>query len=214
LNFVFVFVLKKVLYGWIIHPITMRSFDTRKIALLSVLTAVSIGIQLSPRPPNVEFTSFITFLVGVLYGGVIGGVLGGFVMFVNGFLSPWGFAGLMMPFQMVGMAIMGLAGGIYKRYMAEARSAQLCVEAAVLGAFLTLIYDIITNTGVAVAQMLSGVPLLIALMSALFAGAFFSLIHTISNFILFGSAFIPLMKALRGVLGRETLWLEREPLRW
>jgi len=191
----------------------MPILSIRRIALLSVLTAVSLGIQLAPRPPNVEFTSLFTFLVGILYGGIIGGFFGGFVMFVNGFLSPWGFAGFMMPFQIVGMAITGFAGGIYKRYVVGAHSAQVCAEVAVLGAFLTLLYDIITNVGFAVQlTTLSGIPWHIALIGVFSTGAPFSLVHIVSNSALFGSGFIPLIKALKRVPGGEALWSEKEPL--
>ncbi len=182
------------------------------MALLSVLTAVSLGIQLAPRPPNVEFTSLFAFIVGILYGSLVGGFFGGFVMFVNGFLSPWGLAGLMMPFQIVGMATIGFAGGIYKRYVVGAHSVQVCAEVAVLGAFLTLLYDIITNVGVAVPPTLTGVPWHISLISALSLGAPFSLVHIVSNIALFGSGFIPLIKAIQRVPGGEALWSEKELL--
>jgi len=190
----------------------MPLLSVRKLALLSVLTAVSLGIQLTPRPPNVEFTSLFTFLVGILYGSLIGGFFGGFVMFVNGFLSPWGFGGFMMPFQIVGMAIIGIAGGFYKRCTVGVHSAQVSVEVAVLGAFLTLLYDIITNVGVAVPPALSGVPWHIALIAAFSTGAPFSLVHIISNIALFGSGFIPLIKALQRVPGGEALWSKKESL--
>jgi len=190
----------------------MPSLNARQIALLSVLTAVSLGIQLAPRPPNVEFTSLFAFIVGVLYGSLVGGFFGGFVMFVNGFLSPWGFAGFIMPFQIVGMATVGFAGGIYKRYVVGINPAKVCAEVAVLGAFLTLLYDIITNVGVAVPPALSGVSWHISLILAFSMGALFSLVHIISNIALFGSGFILLIKALQRVPGGETLWSEKELL--
>jgi hypothetical protein len=182
------------------------------MAVLSVLTAVSLGIQLTPRPPNVEFTSLFTFLVGILYGSLVGGFFGGFVMFVNGFLSPWGFAGLMMPFQIIGMAITGFAGGVYKRYMVRVHSAQVFAEVAVLGAFLTLLYDIITNIGVAVSLALNGTQWHIALILALSWGAPFSLVHVASNTVLFGSGFVPLIKVIKRVPGGEALWSEKKLL--
>lgn len=189
----------------------MPSLNARQMALLSVLTAVSLGIQLAPRPPNVEFTSLFTFVVGILYGSLVGGFFGGFVMFVNGFLSPWGFAGFMMPFQIVGMATIGFAGGIYKRHVVEVNPAKVCAEVAVLGAFLTLLYDIITNIGVA-SLMLNGAPWHIAILSAFSLGAPFSLAHVGSSVFLFGSGFVPLIKALKRVPGGEALWSEKELL--
>jgi len=116
-------------------------------------------------------------------------------MFVNGFLSPWGFAGMIMPFQMAGMFIVGVAGGIYKRYVVGEKSGRLCLETAVLGAFLTLIYDIITNSGTAI---LAGR----AIIFTFFMGITMSVIHICSNTVFFGSAFTPLFKTLQKFLVR------------
>lgn len=169
----------------------MPHLTSRQTALFSILAALCISIQLTPgRPGNVEFTSLITFTMGVFFGSLLAGLFGSLVMFVNGFLSPWGFAGLIMPFQMAGMFIIGAAGGVYKRYVAGESSGGLCVETAVLGAFLTLIYDIITNTGTA---MLTGVPIVLTL----FMGIGMSFLHICSNTAFFGFAFTPLLRTLQ-----------------
>lgn len=190
----------------------MRSLTTGQIALLSALIAAAVGIQLAPRPiPNVETTSLFTFLVGILFGSIIGGSFGGLVMLVNGFLSPWGFGGLNIPFQMAGMAIVGITGGFYKRYTVEVSPARVSVEVTILGASLTLLYDLITNVGVAVPFMPKG-SWHIALAASFSLGAPFSLVHVASNSFLFGSGFIPLVKALKRVPGGEVLWSKRELL--
>ena len=173
--------------------------DTRTIAFIGVFTALCLAIQLSPRLPNVEFTSFFAFIVGFMFGPVIGVAFGGFVMFVNGFLSPWGFAGPNMPFQIVGMAIVGLAGGLYRRYSRSYGSVSFCTEVSILGAFLTELYDLITNFGVAVTYMISGINPALAVMTALASGAPLSLIHVSSNAIVFGVIFFPLIKVLNGL---------------
>jgi hypothetical protein len=170
------------------------------IAMISVLTALCLAIQLSPRPPNVEFTSLFTFILGFMFGPVLGILFGSFVMFVNGFFSPWGFAGLNMPFQIVGMALVGLAGGLYKKYSPNYRSsAKFYFEVAVLGAFLTVVYDLITNFGVALSMMVGMHPIL-AVITALALGTPFSLIHVLSNIVVFGIVFFPLIRALNNVV--------------
>ena len=177
----------------------------RRIALISVLTALCLALQLSPRPPNVEFTSLFTFVLGFISGPFMGIFFGSFVMFVNGFFSPWGFAGLMMPFQIVGMALVGLAGGLYRKYSQNyISSAKFYLEAAVLGAFLTVIYDLITNFAVALSMMTAMHPAL-AVMTALAYGTPFSLVHVISNIAVFGVVFFPVIKALNNVLTVENL---------
>jgi hypothetical protein len=135
----------------------------------------------------VEFTSIITFFAGVFFGSFVGAGLGALVMFINGFLSPWGFAGMVMPFQMVSMAIIGFAGGIFRRYGVPKKPSRTVIESAIIGAFLTLIYDIITNIGTAV---VSGIPILIAFVT----GVTFAILHIGSNTLIFGVAFAPLLR--------------------
>ncbi|NIV67791.1 hypothetical protein GWM83_02435 [Candidatus Bathyarchaeota archaeon] len=165
-----------------------------------------MGIQLTPRPPNVEFTSLIVFLVGTSFGVLIGGTLGASVMIINGFLSPWGFAGLMLPFQTLGMFITGVVGGMYGQRKMGKYSLNSCGETAVLGAFLTLIYDIITNFGVAISYVLLGLPLFPAFVAAMISGAPFSFIHVMSNLFVFLVVFFPLARALQEFFGGEDIW--------
>ncbi len=189
----------KVLYGWIIHPLNMRKIlnNSREITLLSIFTALCLGIQLAPRPANVEFTSLFTFLIGFIFGSRTGALFGSFIMFINGFFSPWGFSGLNMPFQISGMAFIGIVGGVYKKYFLSTQtSAEFVAEIAVLGGFLTVIYDLITNLGVALQFALTGAPIPWAIFSALAWGMPFSILHVGSNILVFGGAFFPLIKAL------------------
>jgi len=185
---------------------SMRSLPTRQLVLLTTLAALCTGIQLTPRPPNVEFTSLVVFLVGAIFGISSGVALGILVMFINGFFSPWGFAGLMLPFQVTGMVIVGIGGGLYGRTKNGLYDAMSCIETAILGAFLTLVYDVITNFGVAVSYMLIGMPILLAFVSALISGALFSVIHIVSNAAVFGLIFLPLTNTLQKLLGGEKTW--------
>lgn len=186
----------------------MQSRPTRQLVLLAVLTALCVGIQLTPRPPNIEFTSLIVFLVGSVFGVSFGVALAVLVMLINGFFSPWGFAGLMLPFQVAGMVMVGVGGGFYRRTRGGSYDAGSCVETAVLGAFLTLAYDIVTNFGVAVSYMLMGVPILLAFISAIVSGALFSVIHVVSNTAVFGMIFVPLVNTLQKLLGGGKTWNE------
>jgi hypothetical protein len=193
------------------NHLSMWSLPTRQLVLLTTLAALCIGIQLTPRPPNVEFTSLVVFLVGAIFGISLGVALGVLVMFINAFFSPWGFAGLMLPFQVAGMVIVGIGGGLYGRTKNGLYDARSCIEAAILGASLTLVYDVITNFGVAVSLMLVGMPLLLAFISAMISGAPFSLIHIVSNTAVFGLIFLPLTNTLQKLLGGEETW-KKEPL--
>jgi len=170
--------------------------NTQRLALLSVLTAVCLGLQLLPRPMNLEFTSLISFVIGIAFGSLIGASLGASVMFVNGFLSPYGFAGVILPFQIAGMVVIGVAGGLYARMIRNRLHMGYFVETTVLGGFLTLIYDVVTNVGTAV-YLASSMPFPQALVAALIAGAVPMVMHVVWNSFLFGAATVPLVSAMR-----------------
>ena len=112
----------------------------------------------------------------------------------------------MLPFQITGMVIVGIVGGLYGKTKRGTYALSSCGETAVLGAFLTLIYDVITNFGVAVSYMLLGMPAIPAFISTIVSGAPFSLVHVISNFFVFLAAFFPLTKVLHEYFRGETAW--------
>jgi uncharacterized membrane protein len=170
--------------------------NSRAIAFTGVLAGLCLAIQLAPRPPNVEFTSLFTFTAGFLFGPFVGAFFGSFVMFVNGFFSPWGFAGPNMPFQMFGMGVIGAAGGLYRKHVQGSRP----VEVAVLGATLTVLYDFVTNIGMTVFNITIGMDPNLAFITAIGYGAPFSLIHLFANGFVFGVAFFPVIKAVNQVL--------------
>ncbi len=169
--------------------------DTRKIALVTILTATSLGIQLAPRPPNVEFTSFLTFLVGFSSGMFLGALSGLIVVSINGFVSPWGSAGMNLPFQAAGMVIAGAIGGLYRKHLPmNAGYRRFSGETAVLGALTALLYDLITNLGFALLYAVSGITLEAALFLVFASGILFSVIHVLSCAAIFGAFFLPFMK--------------------
>jgi len=108
---------------------------------------------------------------------------------------------LMLPFQICGMVIIGIVGGLYGKTKKGMYDLSSCGETAVLGAFLTLVYDVVTNFGVAVSYMLTGVSMLPALITAMVSGAPFSAVHVVSNFFVFLAAFFPLTRVLQKFSG-------------
>jgi len=175
--------------------------NTQQLSLLSVLVSVSLAVQLLPRPMNLEFTSLIAFVTGMIFGCFFGASLGALVMLVNGFLSPYGFAGVVLPFQIAGMVLVGVVGGLYAKTANGRLSAGGFFETMVLGAFLTFIYDVVTNMGTAVWLTLSGLPFTQAFILALISGAVPSLMHVGWNTALFGAATVPLVTSVQKMLG-------------
>ena len=180
------------------------SLRIRKVAVLAVMTALCVGLQLTPRPPNIEFTSIICFFTGFLYGPIFGISLGALTMFINGFLSPYGNAGVIMPFQVLGMALIGLAGGVYRRSLHSMPSPRwFSIEVAFLAAFLTFSYDMITNVAYA---FLFDVDLAFAIVS----GVPFTIIHIVSNIVLFGTTLLGLVKVTQNVTGEDVWSYQKE----
>jgi predicted secreted protein len=77
------------------------------------------------------------------------------------------------------------------------------VETAILGAFLTLVYYLITNAGFAfqLAFVLGQIPLSEALILTQIWGAVFTVLYTVSNTFLFGIGAVPLVKTMQKLLG-------------
>jgi predicted membrane protein len=187
--------------------------NARKLAFLIILTALCLALQITPRPPNVEFTSFFCFVMGLTEGALFGAFFGSFVMLINGFLSPWGFGGLNIPFQMAGMIIAGALGGVYKRFTRDISfSARFSLETAILGAFIALTYDLITNLGFGIQLVLVGESPSLALLTTIASGSFFSLVHVVSNILVFGILFLPITNALNSLSVGEFPWSKKEHL--
>jgi len=187
--------------------------NTRRLAFFIIMTALCLAIQIAPRPPNVEFTSFFSFIVGLAEGALIGAFFGSFVMLINGFVSPYGFGGLNIPFQMAGMIIAGGLGGAYRKFTPNMNfSARFSLETAVLGALIALVYDVITNLGYGMQLVLTGESLSLALFTALAVGAFYSLLHIVSNSVVFGVLFLPVMNALNSSKVGGSYWSKKECL--
>jgi len=174
--------------------------NARKLAFFIIMGAVCIAIQIAPRPPNVEFTSFFSFIVGLAEGAVAGAFFGSFAMLINGFTSSYGFGGLNIPFQMAGMIFAGCMGGIYRKLTPKTNfSARFSLETAILGGLIALVYDVITNLGYGMQLVLTGESLSLALFTALAVGAFFSLLHIVSNSMVFGTLFLPVTRAIKSL---------------
>jgi hypothetical protein len=188
--------------------------NTRDLAFLIILAALCLAIQIAPRPlPNVEFTSFFSFVVGLVEGALVGAIFGSLVMLINGFLSPWGFGGLNVPFQMGGMIIAAVMGSAYGRFTHNiSPSAGSSVETAILGAFIALLYDLITNLGFGLQLVLAGEGSSLALFTVLANGSFYSLLHVVSNCAVFGVLFLPVAKALSSMNIGESRWSKKECL--
>jgi hypothetical protein len=118
---------------------------------------------------------------------------------------------LNIPFQVAGMIIAGALGGVYRRFTCDIGfTARFSLEAAVLGASIALVYDLITNLGFGLQLILAGESSSSALFTTVAYGSFFSLAHILSNTAVFGALFLPLTKALSSLKVGESPWSKKE----
>jgi len=171
------------------------SWPTLKIARMGIFIALAIVLKyVLPQVPNVEPISFVVFSSGYILGAVQGGVVGLLTIFVCSVFSPYGMAPLpILIAQVISMTFVGLAGGMIAKlawFLGPNMTANLLTVGAV-GLVVTLVYDLLTN--LAVAYMVG------QLMPVLIGGVAFSLIHIISNTIMF-AALSPVMFRVKAIL--------------
>jgi hypothetical protein len=189
------------------------------VALVAVFTglAVALGFALA-AVPNVELSTLTIFAAGATLGRCRGALVGGLTAALYSGLNPAG-SGLGLPplfaAQIIAWALVGLVGGLTGRLFA-ARSKALERRAAALrpalagglGLALTLAYQGAVIVGLALAGFSpagDGVGWSgwrTDLLSALAANALFSLVHVVSNGILFAILVPQLVPRLRS-LGRR-----------
>lgn len=99
----------------VIAQVNEGGLDTRALAMLGVLSAISAVMRpvLGAGTAGVESIFFILILAGRAFGPGFGFLLGNTAMFASALLTagvgPW------LPFQMMGASICGLAAGLLPR---------------------------------------------------------------------------------------------------
>ncbi len=173
---------------------------SRRVSLIAIMTALSlVGNYALVVVPNVELGSTILFFTGLLFGIDVALPCVILMALVYGTINPWG--GLIPPIwigQVIGWSYMVIAAHFFRPRNGDVMSVINPLHLAVVGAFVTVIFDLTTNIGYAIAF---SVPFVVALIT----GLPFMLIHGISNMILFSAAIPPLTRAICKHLAEE-IW--------
>ncbi len=178
--------------------------NSKKLALIAILAAVSIGTNYAMMPIyNVKFMDLIVFVGGFCFGPLAGASIGVISWAVYGTLNPYGFSLVIWLSTMFSESIYGVAGGILRKNLnlnqldvSRRDRVNIGLFFGMLGMFLTLLYDIITNV---VFGFVSGWNVLFALIM----GFMFGLIHMISNAFFFGLGCRPAINAIFKAVGGE-----------
>ncbi len=164
----------------------------------SIFSAIAVGMGFSLMfIPNIELITVLVFLAGVSLGISWGGIVGLTAMGIYSGLNPMG-SGLSFPplfiMQILGMAIAGILGGLVRPLIIEKKiNLFLIVGLAITGFIITLIYDLLTLLAYPITAGLgfSGI------LAALFKGLGFTLLHEISNAVVFTVTVPPILRYIK-----------------
>lgn len=120
----------------VIAQVNEGGLDTRALAMLGVLSAISAVMRpvLGAGTAGVESTFFILILAGRAFGPGFGFLLGNTALFASGLLT--GGVGPWLPFQMMGASLCGLAAGLLPRGVRGRGEIAMLVALGVVNAYL------------------------------------------------------------------------------
>lgn len=152
---------------------------TRMAAFIAV--AVVLGYLLTAIP-NVELVTATCFAAGYCLGPASGAAVGAAAEFLFAGFHPMGSSvGLLLLAQMLGMTLVGFAGGRIAGFLAAPQSLASRRILFLVGAFVTLVFDLLTNLAFPLQAGFSFSQTLVALA----AGAGFAAVHIGSNCLIF-----------------------------
>ena len=164
----------------------------------AIFSAVAIGMGFSLMLiPNIELITVVVFLSGLYLGIWWGGLVGMTSIAIYSGMNPMG-SGLSFPplfaMQIIGMSLTGIIGGLVRPFFfVKQFNVFLISSLAILGFTVTLIYDMLTLIAYPIAAGLgfSGI------LAALIKGLGFTLLHEISNAIVFVVSIPRIIKLLK-----------------
>jgi hypothetical protein len=158
-----------------------------------VAVAVVVGYLLAPVP-NVELVTATCFAAGYCLGALAGVVVGAVAEFLFAGLHPMGSSiGLLVVGQMLGMALAGFVGGRVSLFLTNLQSLTSRRILLLLGALLTLIFDLLTNLAFPLQAGFS----FSQTRAVLLAGIGFAAIHIVSNSLVFSLVLPSLLSRLK-----------------
>ena len=160
--------------------------ELNNLVRAAIFCALAIGMGFSLMlVPNIELITVIVFMSGLMLGCKWGALVGGTAIFIYSGLNPMG-SGLSFPplffMQILGMAITGFTGGLFSRFFLEKETNIFSlITLGLLGFICTFIYDFLTM----ISYPLSAGLGISGMIAALVKGIGFTLLHEISNAIVF-----------------------------
>ena len=165
-----------------------------KIALISIMAAIGIGGSYAlVGLPNIEILSLIIFVTGYLYGWKVGSIVGAVSEAIFAGFNPYGVAPIITYATLIiSFTLIGFIGGILGRNNEEIKiNSWNMYKFAIIGGILTLFFDLITALSwIIVAPGASFYLTLIMQIP-------FTVVHVVSNLLLFGLVGIPVISRVQ-----------------
>ncbi len=176
--------------------------STRRIAYsgLFIALAVALGFALIALP-NLEMITATVFISGWLLGPGMGALIGALTEVIYSGMNPVGSGFLFPPLllaQVISIGLVGLAGGLTRKgeiFFLATGGGYLAL--GLLGALLTVVYDLLTTISFPLAAGFSGVQM----WGTVLAGLGLSGVHVVSNGIIFAILVPQILRTIHKQLG-------------
>ncbi|MFW9787967.1 MAG: hypothetical protein ACFFE2_07720 [Candidatus Thorarchaeota archaeon] len=175
--------------------------DSRWVSIAAIMTALAlVGNYALVAIPNLELGSTVLFVTAYIFGAHMAIWVTLIMSLLFGIINPWGgFIPQIWLSQVIGWFYIIAVGSIMGRQGRDGKSLEPRKwELAITGAFVTFIFEQVTNLGYSATF---GVPFLLAVSAAIP----FSVVHILSNAIIFSQVVPMLNKVLRDQL-KDLIW--------
>jgi hypothetical protein len=182
--------------------------NSKWVSIAAIMTALAlVGNYALVAIPNLELGSTILFVTAYLFGPLMAIWATLIMSILFGVINPWGgFIPQIWMSQVIGWFYIITIGTIMGRRGVDGKRLEpRKVELAITGAFVTFIFDQITNLGYSATF---GVPFVLAIAAAIP----FTVIHVISNAVIFSQVVPILDKALTKQL-KDLIWSTESEVR-
>ena len=180
--------------------------QTRSIAVVAVFSAAIIGSDFAlASVPNVKLLDTLVFVASFAFGLGTGAAVAVVSETVWSVVSPWGVAGAIAPFLVLGELLFALAGwGASKAWRRGTRVVSpVSLFIAATMAICAFVWDLETNAATALLEYWPKLTMQKLVATEIF-GATFAVSHELSDFVL-GLTLIPVVIALLPrIRGRPT----------
>ena len=168
--------------------------SARAISIIALFTSLIIATDYGLAPfPNVKLLDTVVFSSAYAFGFKLGAAIAICSELVWSLISPYGFAGLIIPFTVGGEILFAFAGYFASRIWGKPDGLSVfSAKNTFFGAFLLIcafVWDFETNIGTG---LITGARNLPALLSFLVVGIPFMIPHEIADFV-FGSLLAPII---------------------